>query len=315
MDIKYMEYILTLANTGNISQAAKELYISQPTLSQFIRNYQGNIGIHLFERKNGRYVLTPAGETFCNYARQILDLEKDMNQAMQCYKGTQVLNIGTSTSLAIAMVTHLISPLRKEFPSITITMSEGNSHATMTRVLNNDLDMAFGTVPDPEMYKGRILLLKPEKIALAVPSRMPLCRNANYNYLGSISAEEFKEHLRNAQFILQHPGSCIRHVADDFFHTVPMNPNITLNTSNASTIVRSVASGTGIGFIPVSNMILDPNINYFLLEPQLYRYHCIVYRRELEQNITAQRLFSLAREYAERWTNFMPEVGDLIPER
>ena len=45
MDIRYMEYILTLAKTGNITQAAKDLYISQPTLSQFIRNYQTTTGI------------------------------------------------------------------------------------------------------------------------------------------------------------------------------------------------------------------------------------------------------------------------------
>ena len=64
MDIRYMEYILTLAKTGNITQAAKDLYISQPTLSQFIRNYQTTTGISLFKRMNGRYTLTPAGETF-----------------------------------------------------------------------------------------------------------------------------------------------------------------------------------------------------------------------------------------------------------
>ena len=48
MDIKYMEYVLALAKAGNITQAAKDLYISQPTLSQFIRNYQNTLGIHLF---------------------------------------------------------------------------------------------------------------------------------------------------------------------------------------------------------------------------------------------------------------------------
>ena len=47
MDIKYMEYVLALAKAGNITQAAKDLYISQPTLSQFIRNYQNTLGIHL----------------------------------------------------------------------------------------------------------------------------------------------------------------------------------------------------------------------------------------------------------------------------
>ena len=76
MDIKYMEYVLALAKAGNITQAAKDLYISQPTRSQFIRNYQNTLGIHLFKRMNGRYTLTSAGETFCKYAEQIIELEK-----------------------------------------------------------------------------------------------------------------------------------------------------------------------------------------------------------------------------------------------
>ena len=179
MDIKYMEYVLALAKAGNITQAAKDLYISQPTLSQFIRNYQNTLGIHLFKRMNGRYTLTSAGETFCKYAEQIIELEKNMEQAMQTYKNTTILKIGTSTTKAISMVTHLIPIYRKEFPNIDIAMSEGNSFTIISKVLNNDLDLVFGSISSLDLYKGQILPLKEEKIALAVPSRMSICRNSN----------------------------------------------------------------------------------------------------------------------------------------
>ena len=184
-----MEYILTLAKTGNITQAAKDLYISQPTLSQFIRNYQTTTGISLFKRMNGRYTLTPAGETFCKYAEQIIELENTMNQAMQGFKNTRILKIGTSTTKAISMVTHLIPLYRKEFPNIDIAMSEGNSFTTMAKVVNNELDLAFGSIPSTDLYKGQMITLRNEKIALAVPSRMALCKNANYNYINQLDFE------------------------------------------------------------------------------------------------------------------------------
>ena len=57
MDIKYMEYVLALAKAGNITQAAKDLYISQPTLSQFIRNYQNTLGINLFKQIDSQSIL------------------------------------------------------------------------------------------------------------------------------------------------------------------------------------------------------------------------------------------------------------------
>ena len=313
MDIKYMEYVLALAKAGNITQAAKDLYISQPTLSQFIRNYQNTLGIHLFKRMNGRYTLTSAGETFCKYAEQIIELEKNMEQAMQTYKNTTILKIGTSTTKAISMVTHLIPIYRKEFPNIDIAMSEGNSFTIISKVLNNDLDLVFGSISSLDLYKGQILPLKEEKIALAVPSRMSICRNSNYNYIQSLDLETFARELSGAPFILQHPGSCIRYLADGLFRSAHMTPVVILNTSNASSIVKSVSSGIGAGFIPVSNMVLDPNIVYFLFTPSLYRIHCMVYRKKIEKDTAFQRLSELSREYADRWTDMEPEIGDLVP--
>ena len=294
MDIKYMEYVLALAKAGNITQAAKDLYISQPTLSQFIRNYQNTLGIHLFKRMNGRYTLTSAGETFCKYAEQIIELEKNMEQAMQTYKNTTILKIGTSTTKAISMVTHLIPIYRKEFPNIDIAMSEGNSFTIISKVLNNDLDLVFGSISSLDLYKGQILPLKEEKIALAVPSRMSIC-NSNYNYIQSLDLETFARELSGAPFILQHPGSCIRYLADGLFRSAHMTPVVILNTSNASSIVKSVSSGIGAGFIPVSNMVLDPNIVYFLFTPSLYRIHCMVYRKKIEKDTAFQRVPGIRR--------------------
>lgn len=313
MDIRYMEYILTLAKTGNITQAAKDLYISQPTLSQFIRNYQTTTGISLFKRMNGRYTLTSAGETFCKYAQQIVDLENTMNQALQGYKNTRILKIGTSTTKAISMVTHLIPLYRKEFPNIDIAMTEGNSFAIMSKVINNELDLAFGSIPSADLYKGQLIAFQNEKIALAVPSRLPVCRNANYNYIHQIDQETFARELHDAPFILQHPGSCIRYLADGYFRATHTAPSVILNTSNASAIVKSVSSGMGVGFIPVSNMVLDPNIVYFLFDPPLYRIHCMVYRKKMEKDLPFQRLFALAQEYTAQWNDLNPEVGDFVP--
>ena len=97
------------------------------------------------------------------------------------------------------------------------------------------------------------------------------------------------------------------------FRSAHMTPVVILNTSNASSIVKSVSSGIGAGFIPVSNMVLDPNIVYFLFTPSLYRIHCMVYRKKIEKDTAFQRLSELSREYADRWTDMDPEIGDLVP--
>lgn len=98
----------------HLSADAKPVY---PKLSDYDRNQS----VQADER-----ALHPdsAGETFCKYAEQIIELENTMNQAMQGFKNTCILKIGTSTTKAISMVTHLIPLYRKEFPNIDIAMSE-----------------------------------------------------------------------------------------------------------------------------------------------------------------------------------------------
>ena len=63
MDTRYLEYILTLAETGNMTRAASKLYISQPTLSQFLSKQEQELGTPLFLRIGGTYTSRPWGNS------------------------------------------------------------------------------------------------------------------------------------------------------------------------------------------------------------------------------------------------------------
>ena len=71
MDIRYIHYIRTIAKLGSISLAANELFISQPSLSQRLRQYEDDLGYPIFFRTQKGLVLTREGEIFLKTARQI----------------------------------------------------------------------------------------------------------------------------------------------------------------------------------------------------------------------------------------------------
>lgn len=73
MTLKQLYYITTAADTGNITEAAKRLYISQPSLTAAIHDIEEEYGITVFLRSNKGITLTPDGEEFLGYARQILE--------------------------------------------------------------------------------------------------------------------------------------------------------------------------------------------------------------------------------------------------
>ena len=73
MTLRQLQYVLTVATKGSISEAAKTLFVSQPSLTSTVRDLEDEIGITLFNRTNRGTVVTSEGEEFLAYARQVVD--------------------------------------------------------------------------------------------------------------------------------------------------------------------------------------------------------------------------------------------------
>ena len=85
MTLKQLRYIVTVAESGNITEAAAKLYIAQPSLTASIQELEKEFGIRIFTRSKKGMQLTPEGEEFLGYARQVLD---QTNLIEERYTGT-----------------------------------------------------------------------------------------------------------------------------------------------------------------------------------------------------------------------------------
>ena len=83
MDIKEYTYILAVVECGSISKAAKKLYISQPSLTTYINNLEKRLGFRFFVEGKGRSHLTPEGELYVEYARQIMILNNNLYEQLR----------------------------------------------------------------------------------------------------------------------------------------------------------------------------------------------------------------------------------------
>ena len=68
--IKELSYVIAVAEKGNVSKAAESLFISQPSLSRFIKDLENRLGVTLFQRINNRLILTYAGEKYVETAKR-----------------------------------------------------------------------------------------------------------------------------------------------------------------------------------------------------------------------------------------------------
>lgn len=304
MDIRYLNYILALAETGNMTRAAEKLYISQPTLSQFLTKQEHELGMPLFQRSGGVYTLTPAGALYAEYAEKVLSLTEDLDQNLQKLSNTSRIHVATSSSRSLQLFTSILVDFRKYFPNVELIMSDGSLYAMHSLINRGEIDIAFITAHSLEPYKGQIIELIKEEIVLAVPSSNPFCRSVSGQ--SSLNSSQFQELFTTTPFIRQHKGSCIRYLIDDFFSKQNFVPTIACNTNNAQSICDMVAGNVGVGFVPIGYKVPSPQITYFSLEPKMYRIHSILYSKELIMEEPHKYLLELAKEYAKIHWKHLP---------
>lgn len=299
MDTRFLEYILVLAETGNMTKAAKRLYISQPALSQFLAKQEAEFGHILLHRVNGKFCLTPAGELYADYARKILSMTDSLKQELQKITVAPHIILGTGTATANSILMQILPGFYKSYPETELTLTGGNWRSLSSAILAGDADLAFVAVPSLEPYKDHCIKLQEEEIVLAVPCNHPYCQRALSWNKHTLTYTEFKQNFNDMPIILQPSGSCIRYQVESFLgndHAF----TIACNTINAGDICNMVASNIGIGFIPSSYIPDSPKVVCYSLEPRLYRIHSILYRLDLELSAPFQLLIKLVRENMEQ---------------
>ena len=304
MDIHQLEYILVLAETGNMTRAAARLYISQPTLSQFLARQEQELGVPLFQRSGGLYTLTSVGELYAEYARKVISLTSILEKDIKRISTTSNISIGTSSTRAMQMLSSILVDFRKYYPRVEIKVSTDNLRIMSGAVSRGEVDIAFITADSLEQYKGHSIELKKEEVVFVAPNSHPYCQTLEPGTGHTLTSEELLKHFGATPFILQLKGSCIRYLIDGFFGKQDFNPAIACSTSHAQSISDMVSSNIGVGFVPTGYAAALPDITYFSLEPKLYRIHSIIYRKDLIMEPPHKYLIQLAMEYAkENWQN------------
>ncbi len=174
MTSQQLEYILALANERSFSKASQKLSISQPALSQFVKNLETELDIQLFDRSTTPIKLTYAGELYVNAARKIQTILTELNNELSdltvLIKGK--LTLGTIPFRASCMLPKSIVAFRKKYPGVDIHIVE-NEEANLESFLSEcslDLCILSGSINNKLLQTE---ILAQEQLYLAVPSDSP----------------------------------------------------------------------------------------------------------------------------------------------
>ena len=162
MEIRVIEYFLTVAREGNISSAAEVLHITQPTLSRQLKNLEDEFGKLLFKRGKRNITLTEDGLLFQQRAQEIIDLvkkvENQMTEQETDLNGDIYIGCGESDSLRL--VIGVIAKVQKEYPGITFHIFSGISQDVKDKLDKGLLDFGI-TIGPADITKYDFIKLPP----------------------------------------------------------------------------------------------------------------------------------------------------------
>ena len=174
MNTKQFQYVLTLAQEGSLSKAADTLNITQPSLSQYIKKIEKQIGLELFDRTNGDVRLTDAGRVYIDTGRKILDLEHQMENNftdLSSYK-TGSLIIGAAPYLAASMLPTIARLFQSLHPGMHLVIREGTTAELVEGMEHGGYDLALTLLPiDDRLFSWEKVM--EEELVLAVPGSYP----------------------------------------------------------------------------------------------------------------------------------------------
>jgi DNA-binding transcriptional LysR family regulator len=275
MDVREYKYILTVVKCGTISEAAKVLNISQPSLSAYVKNLENKAGIKFFYRVEGVLHLTSEGSLYLEYARKIVDLDESLSIELRNIQNLDSgeVKMGITATRGTFYLHYILPALKEQYPGITIKLTESNSSKQLEGlVYNREIDFAIMSYPFLA-YDLEYEMLASEDIVITVPSGDPVCKKAEKKpgrELPWIDMRYFTDHA----FILLNKGQRFRQAADQLFAQAGYEPKILFETHSAITAYNLSAVGMGPSFTTsgFGSLHSGPKVCYFTVgeSPLIY---------------------------------------------
>lgn len=270
MNTKQLEYVLVLSREGSFSKAADALNITQPSLSQYIKKIEKEIGLPLFDRTNGEVRLTDAGHVYLESGKQILDLEQQMTAKFLDIANHKsgTLRIGTSPFRSASMMPVIAKHFQTIYPGMYLIIEEMETHELIDGCEHGDFDFCLTMLPVDE----RIFAYEPiveEELVLAVP--------ASYDPLTSVSLPDRKypaidaNQLNGLSFIMITESQVMQKALNSLCLDHDLHINTAAVVKSLEAQIAMVRAGVGVALVPtgIERFCSDSEVRLYSFTQQL----------------------------------------------
>lgn len=272
MSIRHLRIFITVAECKKMSEAAQKLFITQPSVSQAIKEIEDHYGVKLFERLSKKLYITESGQYLLKYARHIVQSFDEMEMGLK-NKGQNIcLRIGATITVGSCMINNIINKVEKENKDISTIVTVNNTETLESMLLNSELDVAIveGVVSHKDLIAKPICT---DKLIVVVG------KNHKFYNRDDISILE----LNKEDVISREEGSGSKKIFDNILKNYNIDVNVKLSSTDTQSIKNAVINGRGLAVL--SSMIVEDELKkgtlrkVSLKEVTMFREISVVYHK------------------------------------
>ena len=297
MNLKQLEAFVQVAEGGSFSKAAKKLYLTQPTISAHVAALEKELNVRLFVRNTKEVSLSEDGKDLYKYARQMVDIEKKIDERFGTREegGKHCITIAASTIPAQYLLPKVLMRFNEKYPEEQLKIMETDSAKVVTQIVEHMADVGFtGTVLEKKhckympFYKDELVIITPN--------------TEKYQKLKEHMTDDISW-LLEEHVILREEGSGTRKEAEKQLKQAGVDLSdldIIASIENQETIKKSVRQGMGISILSKLATADEAEAGYVLAFPipkaDKGRDINLVYNKNYQLSRSAERFIKVVKE-------------------
>lgn len=241
MELRHLTYFREVARREHLSDAARDLNVSQPAITKQLQDLQQELGVKLFERAGRRIKLTAAGQTLLRHAEIILghvEVARHELHSFSAEMGGRV-SIGAPPTVGERLLPRVLHEFHRAYQRVELKVYEGPTSLLTRQLDSGELDLAVVSLP---LQQASIVAdpLFTEELVVVV---------AEQHRLAGRSGVRMAE-LRDEPFLLYSPGGFVRDATVTACRAEGFSPRVALDSGSMELLLRLTEAGLGVAVVP-----------------------------------------------------------------
>lgn len=257
MDLRQLEILQAIADTGSFSACGRKLHVSQSAISRQILLLEDELGEPLFLRVGRQVRMTPAAESLVQLGQRVFQDVRDtvggITDRTRALRGT--LRLAGGMTVCLYVFPPLLKYLRRVHPQLDVRLTVATAAQSVEAIRGGRVQAGLLTLPIAGSDLVAVPSLREELLLVTTPTH-PLARRRRPNKV-------LPRDLDGLPFILFERESATRRVIDRFFLTQQIEPVIVMETENVEIIKAMVKTGLGVGIVPYQAVAREVHAGQF----------------------------------------------------